>query len=257
MQQAANLPVPAPGASQASGAAARREALLERQKHSFLRMVSHELRTPLNSILGFSDIIAQELCGPVGTAQYRDYAVTIRTSGERLLKLVNQVIEIARLDGHACDLSPKRQDLDHALDDVLDGLADDLRTRGTEVIIADRGALPPLVADDRGLRTVLSNLIHNACVHGPEGGRVEIVVSEATGQVMIAIADDGPGVDPADIPRLLRPFEQGDNALTRRNEGAGLGLPIVNLLCQAMGGRLTLESRPGEGLRAVVRLPRG
>lgn len=245
----------APPGSPRSRAEARRTALLDDRKRSFLRMVSHELRTPLNSILGFSEIISQELYGPLGAPQYKEYAGIIRSSGERLLKLVNQVIEIARLEGHAMDLAPRSEPLDHALDDVLDSLREDISGRRTRVNIVEEGALPAVMADARGLRTVLANLIQNACVYAPEGSTLTIAAQTEGTEVEIRVMDCGPGLDPADIPRLLRPFEQGDSALTRRSEGAGLGLPIVDLLCQAMGGRLRLASAPGEGLTAIVRLP--
>jgi signal transduction histidine kinase len=260
MAHAAPLPEPQPSpkldaTQRATRARVRRSAILDDNKRSFLRMVSHELRTPLNSILGFSEIISQELYGPLGAPQYKEYAGIIRSSGQRLLKLVNQVIEIARLEGHAMDLTPHSEALDHALDDVLDGLREEIAARRTVVEVLDEGALPMVMADARGLRTVLTNLIQNACAYSPEGSRVTISARREDAEVEIRVVDCGPGLDPADIPRLLRPFEQGDNALTRRSEGAGLGLPIVDLLCQAMEGRLKLASTPGGGLTAVVRLP--
>ena len=236
-------------------AAARRAAILDAHKRSFLRMVSHELRTPLNSILGFSEIISQELYGPLGAPQYKEYAGIIRGSGQRLLKLVNQVLEIARLDGHAMDLTPRPESVDHALDDVLDGLREEMSARQTKVVVENEGALPLVTADARGLRTVLTNLIQNAAVYGPEGGQVTVSAVLDGPEVEIRIVDQGPGLDAAEIPRVLRPFEQGDSALTRRSEGAGLGLPIVDLLCQAMAGRLRLVSEPDQGLTAIVRLP--
>jgi len=236
-------------------ARARRDAVLDDHKRSFLRMVSHELRTPLNSILGFSEIISSELYGPLGAPQYKEYAGIIQASGQRLLKLVNQVLEIARLEGRAMDLDLRAEALDHALDDVLDGLREEINTRRTKIVIEDEGALPLVVADARGLRTVLTNLIHNAVVFSPEGAEVRVRAHRQGDAVEIAVADHGEGIDLSDAPRLLRPFEQGENALTRRSEGAGLGLPIVDLLSQAMGGRLRLESSPGHGLTAIVRLP--
>jgi signal transduction histidine kinase len=235
----------------------RREAVLDEAKRSFLRMVSHELRTPLNSILGFSEIIASELYGPLGAPQYKEYAGIIRASGNRLLKLVNQILEIARLEGRAVDLDLRSEALDHALDDVLDGLHDEIQARRVSVAVEAQGELPCVIADPRGLRSILSNLIQNAVAFSPEGGLVCVKAEPAGHMVDIAIADQGPGVDPEDIPRLLRPFEQGENALTRRAEGAGLGLPIVELLCTAMNGRLKLNSVPGCGLTAIVRLPAG
>ena len=234
---------------------AKRAAQSEAQKRSFLRLVSHELRTPLNSIIGFSEIISKELCGPLGAPQYKEYAEHVRQSGLKLLRLVNQVMEIARLDGHATDLSPIPESVDNALDDVLDGLREEVLTRRVRVTVEEQGHLPAVSADPRGLRTVLNNLIQNAVAFSPEGGEVRVSAHRLLGRVRILIEDDGEGVDPADIPRLMQPFEQGENALTRSGEGAGLGLPIVVLLCRAMGGALRLVSAPGQGLRAEVILP--
>ena len=228
---------------------------MDEQKRSFLRMVSHELRTPLNSILGFSEILSAELYGPLGSPQYKEYAGIIHGSGRKLLKLVNQVLEIARLDGRTLDFSPRPEPIDLALDDVLATLRPDLEARGLTVSIANRGELPSVVADPRGLRTVLVNLLQNAVTFSPEGGVIEVGAALSGTDIDIIIRDQGEGVDPDDIPRLMGPFEQGDAALTRRSEGAGLGLPISDLTCKAMGGRLKLTSAPGEGLTATVRLP--
>lgn len=244
---------PAPVATPAPRS--RRDPVQEEARRSFLRMVSHELRTPLNSILGFSEILHSELYGPLGAPQYKEYAGIIRTSGARLLRLVNQVLEIARLEGGAMDFDLRAESLDHALDDAIDSLAEDVAPRHLTFDIRRQGALPAVVADARGLRNLLVNLLHNAIVFSPEGGVIEIWTRTTDAVVDIAIVDHGPGVDPLDIPRLLLPFEQGENALTRRSEGAGLGLPIVQLLCEAMGGQLKLSSTSGQGLTAIVRLP--
>ena len=237
--------------------ATRRTANLDDQKRSFLRMVSHELRTPLNSIIGFSEIIAGELCGPLGSPQYKEYAEHVRQSGHKLLRLVNQVLEIARLEGHVTDLNLVSEPLDHAVDDALDTLREDIAARRVTVTVAGQGQLPVVVADPRGLRTVLVNLLQNAVTFSPEGGEVRLTATARLGRVDIEIEDDGEGVDEREIPRLMRPFEQGESALTRTTEGAGLGLPIVSLLCSAMRGTLRLSSDPGHGLKAVVALPAG
>ncbi len=237
--------------------ATRRTANLDDQKRSFLRMVSHELRTPLNSIIGFSEIIAGELCGPLGSPQYKEYAEHVRQSGYKLLRLVNQVLEIARLEGHVTDLNVVSEPLDHAVDDALDTLREDIAARHVTVTVAGQGQLPVVVADPRGLRTILVNLLQNAVTFSPEGGEVRLTATAHLGRVDIEIEDDGEGVDEQEIPRLMRPFEQGESALTRTTEGAGLGLPIVSLLCSAMRGTLRLSSDPGHGLKAVVALPAG
>jgi len=258
MSLTASSPAPADSALPAQGRTrVRREALLDEQRRSFLRMVSHELRTPLNSILGFSEILAAELYGPLGAPQYKEYASIIRSSGQRLLKLVNQILEIARLESQAMDLDIRPEPLDHALDDVLDGLRAEITNRGVTMLIEDEGELPTVLADSRGLRSVLSNLIHNAVAFSPEHSQVRLRAIRHGSEVEIWIIDQGPGLELHDIPRLLRPFEQGESGLTRRSEGAGLGLPIVDLLCQAMGGRLKLRPAKGGGLSASVRLPAG
>lgn len=256
MSNLARLPHPPQDASEDPREArlARREAALEAHKRSFLRMVSHELRTPLNAVIGFSEILATELYGPLGSAQYKEYAQLIHQSGHRLLALVNQVMEIARLEGHAVEMTLRPESLDHAIEDVLETLNDAAAARGVEFLVSDEGRLKAM-ADGRGLRTMISNLVQNAIAWSPENGDVAILVRRCGASVEIEVADQGPGIPAHDIHRLMRPFEQGEDALTRASQGAGLGLPIVQLLCKAMGGHLRLRSAEGEGLRAIVTLP--
>ena len=229
---------------------------LDAQKRAFLRMISHELRTPLNSILGFSEILASELYGPLGSPQYKEYAEIIHGSGRRLLKLVNQVLEIARLDGRAIDFDLRAEPLEAALDDVLATLAADMTSRSVRVSIRNREDLPNVMADPRGLRTVLANLLQNAVTHSLDGGVVRVSVYERLGEIQIRIQDQGPGIDASQISRLLGAFEQGESGLTRTSEGAGLGLPICELTCKAMSGSMVLHSPEGEGLTVTVTLPR-
>lgn len=243
-----------PAADPPSAPRAPSDATLEAQKRSFLRMVSHELRTPLNSILGFSEILAAELYGPLGSPQYKEYAEIIRDSGHKLLKLVNQVLEIARLEGNTVEWDPRPTPLGGAIEEVLEGFTAELAAHQVSADVAAE-PLPTIMADERGLRTVLSGLVHNAIVFSPPGGTVRIAATAADDMVEIEIANSGDAPDPDDLPRLLMPFEQGENALTRRAEGAGLGLPICALTCQAMGGRVTLSSVKGQSLTARVRLP--
>lgn len=247
-------------ASAARRAAAheRRRAALDDRKRSFLRMVSHELRTPLNAVIGFSEILSRELYGPLGSPQYREYAEIVHDSGLKLLKLVNQIVEIARLEGHVTDLDLAPEGLDEAIDDTIEQLKSEIAQRQVIVTVPGRGVLPAVLADSRGLRTMLGNLLQNAITHSPVGGEVCIFAQTLPGGLVeISIADQGPGVEPDDLPRLLRPFEQGGCTLTRACEGAGLGLPIVDLLARAMNGALRLNSRRGSGLTAQVTLPEG
>jgi signal transduction histidine kinase len=239
-----------------AAARARRKQALDDQKRSFLRMVSHELRTPLNAVIGFSEILSCELYGPLGAPQYKEYAGLVHESGLKLLRLVNQIVEIARLEGHVTDLDLGEVDLDDAVEDVVLQLRAEAATRGVSIVAPEVGALPCLRADGRGLRTILTNLLQNALTHSPQGGLVVIEARQiGGGQVEIEVRDHGEGADPTDLPRLIRPFEQGGATLTRSSEGAGLGLPIVDLLTRAMDGSLRLKSTPGHGFTAIVTLP--
>ena len=228
-------------------------AALEDQKRAFLRLVSHELRTPLNSILGFSEILAAELYGPLGAPQYKEYAEIIRGSGKKLLRLVNQVLEIGRLEGVELEVGPEA--LEPAFDSAISAASADF-VRGVRPAVIERGELPLVLADPWGLRTVLTHLLQNAAMFSPDEGEVRVRAEVSGRHVDVFVEDDGEGVDPADLPRLLLPFEQGENALVRRTEGAGLGLPICELTCRAMGAPLMLTSRPGKGMTARVRLKR-
>ena len=246
---AAALPTPALRGRRKTGAA----AALEDQKRAFLRLVSHELRTPLNSILGFSEILSAELYGPLGAPQYKEYAEIIRGSGKKLLRLVNQVLEIGRLEGVQLEVGPEA--LEPAFDSAIAASAADF-TRGVRPVVANDTELPLVLADPWGLRTVLGHLLQNAAMFSPDDGEVRLRAEVSGSHVDVFVEDDGEGVDPADLPRLLLPFEQGQNALVRRTEGAGLGLAICELTCRAMGARLTLTSAPGKGMSARVRLKR-
>jgi signal transduction histidine kinase len=233
---------------------ARRLSPLDDRRRSFLRMVSHELRTPLNSVIGFSEIISRELYGPIENTKYRDHAALIRDSGLKLLKLVNQVLEIARLDAGTADLVLRPESPAAAIKQAANGLELEAQARNVNFEIQVAPDTPLVLADARGLNTVLTNLLQNAVAFSPEGGVVNVDVRARGNAVHFRIMDQGDGLNPADLPRLMRPFEQGENALTRRSHGAGLGLPICQLLCQDMGGKRRLRTAPGQGLTALVRL---
>jgi signal transduction histidine kinase len=233
----------------------RREVQMDEQKRSFLRMVSHELRTPLNAVIGFSEIVSAEIYGPLGAPQYKEYADLIRQSGYKLLKLVNQIVDIAKLEGQAMELDLEPELLDNAVEDALGVVGGEIRDRNITIVVENEGSLPSVMADSRGLRTMLVNLLQNAICYSPEGATVTIRAYVERDCAHLEIRDQGEGVPAEDIPRLMRPFEQGENALTRSSQGAGLGLPIVTLMAQAMGGSLRLRSDEGQGLTAEICLP--
>ena len=232
-----------------------RGRLDEEAKRSFLRMISHELRTPLNSIIGFSEVLRQELCGPLGSAQYKEYANFISGSGHKMLKLVNQIVEIVRLESHAEEMDLRPEPLDLALGEAFQALAAESQSWGVKLVAEDLDDMPSALADARGLRTVLINLLQNAMAHSPAGDIVRARAFRRGGLVLVEIEDHGEGFDPEDLPRLMRPFEQGQQPLTRNGDGAGLGLPIAKLITEAMGGSLDIRTAPGQGLVAIIGLP--
>lgn len=247
MAQAAASPDPPASAAQPIPGRLDEEA-----KRSSLRMISHELRTPLNSIIGFSEVLRQELCGPLGSEQYKEYAAFINESGHKMLRLVNQIVEIVRLESQAEALDLTVEPLDLMLGETFKTLAAEAQTLGVRVEAEAIDDMPAVLADARALRTVLLNLLQNGLSHSPPGDAVRVRARSAGGRVTIEIEDHGPGLDPGDLPRLMRPFEQGEHALTRTGDGAGLGLPIARLLTEAMGGELLIRTAPGAGLTAAI-----
>lgn len=226
---------------------------MEQRRRSFLRMVSHELRTPLSTVIVFSEIIASELYGLLGTPEYKEYAEFVRQSGYRLLKLVNQVIEIARLEDGVVDLDLSGEPVGQAIDDIISALKDEIAAREMQIVVEDRDTLPIVRADGHGLRTMLLNLTQNALADSPQGGLISLRCRLGTSGM--EIEDRGPGIEPSQLQRLLQPFEQGDEALTRSSEGAGMGLAITQLLARAMNGKLRLRSSVGAGFKATLVLP--
>ncbi len=222
---------------------------------SFLRTVSHELRTPLNAVIGFSEIIARELHGPIGDPRYAEHARMVRDSGLELLALVNQILDIARLESGAMELDLQVEPVEEVVGEALVAAADAAAAKGVRLVPRIEPGAERVRADRRGVGAVLAALLSNATAASPEGGEVTLTVRRVGERVHFEVADAGPGIAPDELPRLMRPFEQGENALVRRSRGAGLGLPLARLFCHAMDGRLQLRTAPGVGVTATVRLP--
>lgn len=245
----------APSPTEASAAPDDASTAADQARLAFVRTVSHELRTPLNSIIGFSDLIAREMYGPL-EPQYVEAADMVRLSGMKMLRLVNQVLEIARLEAGGADLHMGPEPVDAMLEEAAADLPPDAEARGVRVEVACPSPTPLALADSRAVRTALLNLVQNAAGFSPDGARIRLAASVHGPLVLISVADEGPGLDPAELPRLMQPFQQGENALTRRHPGAGLGWAIVRLLCKAMGGGFNIATAEGQGLTATIALRR-
>lgn len=228
-------------------------------RDEFLTMMSHELRTPLNPIIGFAEFLRDHADG-LSTETIKDYAGDVLTAGQRLLRLVERMLQLAAL--RRGDLKPDRDSVRAA--DVLDTAARQLKARGDDVgrVTWPSGAATqlPLDADTRMLADTLTELVSNALLFAPDGGPVAVTVGHGsdpagTGSIEFHIADRGPGMTCEQIERAMRPFEQLDMSMARRIEGVGIGLPLAHHIVAAHGGTLTLARRSEGGMMVTVRLP--
>jgi signal transduction histidine kinase len=225
-------------------------------KTDFLRYVSHELRSPTNAIIGFSELLASERHGPLGAPAYREHVRDIMTGARHLLSLVNDLLDLSRIE--ACQYSLCEEEV--GIDEVIDRCCRYLSPAAAERQIAVRtvyeGEPPTVLVDERALFQVILNLASNAVRYGREGGSIEIrTAKEASGALRLELLDDGPGIAAADLARVLEPFQRVDNERTRAVQGTGLGLPIVKRLIELHGGEFRLESEVDVGSRAIVLLP--
>ncbi len=225
-------------------------------KTAFLANMSHELRTPLNAILGFSEIISQECFGPVGNARYKDYAGDIHSSGAHLLSLINDLLDIAKIEAGRMDIAPHPLDAARTFDIALKLISSKAREKGQSLSIAIEPNAPALHADERAIKQILINLVSNAVKFTPEGGRIEVVGARARdGGFQIMVADNGPGVPRDKLDKIFTPFSQVDNRYDRQAGGTGLGLALVRGLAELHGGRAWLESEFGKGCQVYVNIP--
>jgi two-component system cell cycle sensor histidine kinase PleC len=225
-------------------------------KTAFLANMSHELRTPLNAILGFSEIISQECFGPVGSERYRDYAGDIHSSGAHLLSLINDLLDVAKIEAGRMDISPNPLDAGRVFDIALKLINTKAREKDQTLAITVDPSVPPLYADERAVKQILINLVSNAVKFTPQGGRIDVIGgTAANGDFLITVRDNGPGIPPDKLGQIFKPFSQVDNRFDRQAGGTGLGLALVRGLAELHGGRAWMESEFGKGCSVFVSLP--
>ncbi|HUC60717.1 MAG TPA: PAS-domain containing protein [Alphaproteobacteria bacterium] len=238
-------------------AALNQAELASRTKSEFLANMSHELRTPLNAIIGFSEIMKNELFGPIGNTNYADYARDIHESGIHLLSVINDILDVSKAEAGKIELHEEEVDVGQ----IVEASIRYVRDRATALKVRLENELPeglPTVrVDPLRLKQVLLNLLSNSVKFTPEGGDVTVSggVSPA-GEFVLAIVDTGIGIAPEDMARVLEPFGQVDSTMHRRYEGTGLGLPLAKALVELHGGTLALDSKVGVGTTVTVRLPK-
>ena len=225
-------------------------------KSRFLATMSHELRTPLNAILGFSEVMKGELFGAHIVPAYKDYASDIHESGQHLLTLINEILDLSRVEAGRYELREDAVSLPGIIADCRHLLTLRARKRDISISEAVEPDLPRIWADERAIRQVVLNLLTNAIKFTPLGGQIAIKVGwTGTGGQYVSIRDNGPGIPESEILQVMSSFGRGTLAQKNAEEGSGLGLPIVKGLVELHGGHFTLRSEVREGTEAIVVLP--
>ncbi|MFL5295276.1 MAG: ATP-binding protein [Phenylobacterium sp.] len=228
-------------------------------KSEFLANMSHELRTPLNAINGFSEIMVAEMYGPVGDPRYKDYARDILGSGQHLLALINDILDMSKIEAGKMNLRFEPLALGEVAEDALRLVRNRAEAAGLALRLDFVGELPEVEADYRAIKQVLLNLLSNAIKFTPRGGVVTVHAERRDDplgeRVRISVQDTGIGIPPEDLARLARPFEQIEGQHTKTQQGTGLGLALTKSLVEMHGGLLDLRSAPGQGTSATFSLP--
>ena len=223
-------------------------------KSEFLANMSHELRTPLNAINGFSDIMKKEMFGPLGDPRYKEYVSDILFSGQHLLSLINDILDMSKIEAGKMKLLPEAIEMNEMIQQVIRivrGRADDKRQK----LIYQPKEFQEVEADPRAVKQVLLNLITNAIKFTPEGGSVTMDVTAKSAGLIVSVTDTGIGIAKEDLDRLAQPFEQVENKETRQKEGTGLGLALSKSLVELHGGNFKMDSVLGQGTTVYFTLP--
>ncbi|MDE2383021.1 MAG: HAMP domain-containing histidine kinase [Alphaproteobacteria bacterium] len=225
-------------------------------KTAFLANMSHELRTPLNAILGFSEILQAELFGPMANHTYKDYAGDINSSGRYLLGLINDILDISRIEAGRREIQEEPVNLLEELEHAQHLLEINAARKDIMVTIDVRQDVPKVLADERAVQQVAINLLTNAIKFTPRGGKVELGASRlANGAVELHVKDNGPGIPPDEVKQAISAFTRGRLATRKAVDGAGLGLSIVNGIMQLHGGSVAIQSEVGQGTNVICTFP--
>ena len=229
-----------------------------RTKSEFLANMSHELRTPLNAIIGFSEILDRQMLGPLGHAKYRDYVRDINDSGTHLLAIINDILDLSKVEAGELTLAREPTEAEPLMDACLRLVEPRARDAGIDLGTAPPpdGKLPLLDVDPIRTKQILLNLLSNAVKFTGPGGTVRLAVARrAADMLALSVRDTGIGMTPAEAEQALLPFAQVDGTHTRRYEGTGLGLPLAKALAEMHGGALRIDSAPDHGTTVTVLLP--
>ncbi len=226
-------------------------------KSQFLATMSHELRTPLNAIIGFSEVLKSELLGPHQVPQYKEYAGDIHSSGQHLLNLINELLDLSRIEAGKYELNEEVVSLVDIADDCRRMMELRAKSKNIELVFSVGDHLPRIWGDERAIRQVVLNLLSNAIKFTPQQGRIVLVVQRSgDGGQLISVKDNGPGIPESEIATVLSSFGQGSLAQKTAEQGAGLGLPIVQKIMDLHQGRFDLFSKLRFGTEVIATFPR-
>lgn len=227
-----------------------------RAKTNFLANMSHELRTPLNAIMGFSELMEQETFGKLGHPKYVEYARDIKYSGEHLLCIISEILDMSKIEAGKLELELVDLDLGATVRECLNLLNPELTDANINALTEIPDDLPLLRSDEQRMKQILINLLSNASKFTPENGSITVALDWSHGQgLTLKVRDTGEGISAEDIQRVLLPFEQVESAMARKNQGTGLGLPLAKALVELQGGQLGLASKFGAGTEVTVWFP--
>ena len=226
------------------------------RKTEFLYNLSHEMRTPLNAIIGFSQVIAGEMLGPVGTPKYAGYARDILDSADRLLAIVNDILDMSRLESGSLELVEEVVDVAKTVAELVTEAEPRAAAASVRLSLSEDGFVPLLRADRRKVRQIIVNLVTNAIKFSHPGGVVDVVLRNVDGAVAIAVRDRGIGMDPQEIELATSCFGQVATPWSRKHDGIGLGLPLATGLAELHGAKLMINSDKGVGTAVTVTFPR-
>ena len=234
-----------------------RDAALEANstKSMFLANVSHELRTPLNAIIGFADIMREQMLGPMNNPRYAEYVQDIRASGEHLLDMINDILDLSKAEAGQLELAYEMIDVGDVMNAVVRLMSEQAESGKLHFVALSPVGLPQIRGDKRRVKQVLINLISNAIKFTPAGGTIELSAHADDSSVKITVNDTGIGIAADEISRVMVPFGQVDSEISRRHKGTGLGLPLAKRLVELHGGELNITSEPSRGTRVSVSFP--
>ncbi len=236
--------------------AKERAETADRAKSQFLANVSHELRTPLNAVIGFSELMKEQIYGPLGARKYLNYAEDIHESGIHLLTVINDILDLSRIESGSIAIREECFRFDTTIEACLRMVAARAELAGITLESAEEPLSVEVCGDERLIKQALLNVLSNAIKFTPDGGVVTLAIAqEESGAVSVSVTDTGAGIAEEDLSTIFQPFQQVDSSLTRPFEGTGLGLPLTKSFMELHGGRIEIDSEVGEGTRVTLTLP--